>query len=71
MAKWQDKTEKRIIKEEKESRDGRKILSELFSRYKVNFTKKFKITNWTKEEQWQFERGMKKLGYEGLIRKYK
>lgn len=70
MAKWQDKAEKRKIKEEAETKKGYKILVALFEKYSVDFTKKFKITNWENKDKNDFRKGMTLYGYEKLINKY-
>ncbi|MCM3110000.1 hypothetical protein [Lederbergia lenta] len=70
MAKWQDRAEKRAVKEEMTSKKGYRILVNLFEKYNVDFTKKFKITNWGNKDKIEFKKGMKFYGYEKLISKY-
>lgn len=70
MAKWMDKEESKQIRNENKNRRGYQILVTLFKKYKVDFTKDFKVTNWALQDQKDFQKGMKLYGYEKMIPKY-
>lgn len=70
MAKWQDKAEAKIIKQETAYKKGYKILVALFEKSNVDFTKNFKVTNWNETDKKDFRKGMTLYGYEKLISKY-
>lgn len=70
MTHWMEKESKRRSKEKTSTHKGYKILSELFSKHNVDFTKEFKITNWSENDKILFEKGMILYGYKHMIKKY-